>query len=87
MELPLIVANEDNTEIYINGSVTPVTTINAGEYFLVDNSYYQGVSNKNIYVKTSKNVYAYQLLGGGNDTATAGLNFIPPLSCFLFKTQ
>ena len=82
MELPLIVANEDNTEIYINGSVTPVTTINAGEYFLVDNSYYQGVSNKNIYVKTSKNVYAYQLLGGGNDTATAGLNFIPPLSCF-----
>jgi gliding motility-associated-like protein len=82
MELPLIVANEDNTEIYINGSVTPSATINAGEYFLVDNSYYQGTTNKNIYVKTSKNVYAYQLLGGGNDTATAGLNFIPPLSCF-----
>lgn len=82
MELPLIVANEDNTEIYINGSVTPGATINAGEYFLVDNSYYQGTTNKNIYVKTSKNVYAYQLLGGGNDTATAGLNFIPPLSCF-----
>ena len=82
MELPLIVANEDNTEIYINGSVTPAATINAGEYFLVDNSYYQGTTNKNIYVKTSKNVYAYQLLGGGNDTATAGLNFIPPLSCF-----
>ncbi|MDP5097540.1 MAG: IgGFc-binding protein, partial [Flavobacterium sp.] len=82
MELPLIVANEDNTEIYINGSVTPAATINAGEYFEVDNSYYQGTTNKNIYVKTSKNVYAYQLLGGGNDTATAGLNFIPPLSCF-----
>ena len=82
MELPLIVANEDNTEIFINGSASPVTTINAGDYFLVDNSYYQGTTNRNIYVRTSKNVYAYQLLGGGNDTATAGLNFIPPLSCF-----
>ena len=82
MELPLIVANEDNTEIYINGSLTPNAVINAGDYFLIDNFFYQGTINRNIYVKTSKNVYAYQLLGGGNDTATAGLNFIPPLSCF-----
>jgi gliding motility-associated-like protein len=82
MELPLIIANENNTEIFINGSVTPTATINAGDYFLVDNSFYQGTINRNIYVKTSRNVYAYQLLGGGNDTATAGLNFIPPLSCF-----
>jgi gliding motility-associated-like protein len=82
MELPLIVANEDNTEIFVNGSPTPNATINAGDYFLVDNLFYQGTTNRNIYVRTSKNVYAYQLLGGGNDTATAGLNFIPPLSCF-----
>lgn len=82
MELPLIVANEDNTEIYINGSATPQAIINAGEYYLVSNFNYQGTINRNIYVRTSKNVYAYQLLGGGSDTATAGLNFIPPLSCF-----
>lgn len=82
MELPLIVADEDNTEIYINGSATPQATINAGEYYLVGNFNYQGTVNRNIYVRTSKNVYAYQLLGGGSDTATAGLNFIPPLSCF-----
>ena len=82
MELPLIVANEDNTEIFINGSATPNAIINAGDYYLVDNSFYQGTTNRNIYVRTSKNVYAYQLLGGGNNTATAGLNFIPPLSCF-----
>uniref|UniRef100_UPI004049C7CA IgGFc-binding protein n=1 Tax=Flavobacterium sp. TaxID=239 RepID=UPI004049C7CA len=82
MELPLIIAHENDTEIYVNGSITPVTTINAGEYYLIDNSYYQGVSNRNIYVKTSKNVYAYQFLGGDVNTATAGLNFIPPLSCF-----
>ena len=82
MESPLIVADDDNTEIFINGSTTPITTINAGDYFLVDNSYYQGTTNRNIYVRTSKNVYAYQFLGGGNTPATAGLNFIPPLSCF-----
>jgi gliding motility-associated-like protein len=82
MENPLIVANENATDIYVNGSATPVTTINAGQYYLVPNSYYQGTNNKNIYVKASKPVYAYQLLGGGSSTATSGLNFIPPLSCF-----
>ena len=82
MELPLLVANEDNTEIYINDATTPNAVINAGEYYLVNNNFYQGTTTRNMYVRTSKNVYAYQLLGGGADTATAGLNFIPPLSCF-----
>ena len=82
MENPLIVAHEDNTAIFVNGSTTPVTTINAGQYYLVPNSYYQGTNNSNIYVRSSKPVFAYQLLGGGSDTATSGLNFIPPLSCF-----
>ncbi|WP_322550898.1 T9SS type B sorting domain-containing protein [Flavobacterium psychraquaticum] len=82
MELPLIVANENGTEIFINGSTVPIITLNAGGYFLLDNANYQGSINRNMYVKTNKPVFAYQLLGGGNDTATAGLNFIPPLSCF-----
>jgi gliding motility-associated-like protein len=82
MELPLLVANEDNTEIFVNGSVSPITTINAGDYFLVPNSFYQGTNNKNLFVRTNRPVFAYQLLGGGADTATCGLNFIPPLSCF-----
>lgn len=82
MENPLIVAHEDNTAIFVNGSTAPVTTLNAGQYYLVPNSYYQGTNNSNIYVRSSKPVFAYQLLGGGSDTATSGLNFIPPLSCF-----
>ena len=82
MENPLIVANENNTEIYVNGIVAPLATINAGQYFIVPNSYYQGTTNRNIYVRTSKPVFAYQFLGGGSNTATSGLNFIPPLSCF-----
>jgi gliding motility-associated-like protein len=82
MENPLIVANENGTDIYINGSATPITTINAGQYYLVPNLYYQGTNNKNIYVRANKPVFAYQFLGGGSSTATSGLNFIPPLSCF-----
>jgi gliding motility-associated-like protein len=81
MENPLIVANENGTDIYVNGGTIPVTK-NAGEYYLVPNSYYQGTNNKNIYVRTSKPVFAYQFLGGGSGTQTSGLNFIPPLSCF-----
>lgn len=82
METPLIVANEDGTAIYINDNPTPITTIDAGQYYIVPNSYYQGTINRNLFVKTSKPVFAYQLLGGGDNTATSGLNFIPPLSCF-----
>ena len=83
MENPLIVANVDGTTITINDSTSPIITINAGEYYLVPNSYYQGTTNnKNIFIKTSEPVFAYQLLGGGASTASAGLNFIPPLSCF-----
>lgn len=82
MELPLIVADQDNTEVFVNGNLVASTTLNAGDYYLVPNSEYQGTTNKNIYVKTSKPVFAYQLIGGLPDTATSGLNFIPPLSCF-----
>ena len=82
METPLIVAHEDGTQIFINDDTAPTTTINAGQFYLVPNSRYQGTTNRNIYVKTNKAVFAYQLLGGGSDSATSGMNFIPPLSCF-----
>ena len=83
MELPLIIANEDNTQIFVNGNTVAATTLNAGDYYLVPNSQYQGsATNKNIYVKSSKPVFAYQLIGGDNSYPTSGLNFIPPLSCF-----
>ena len=81
IENPLIVAHENNTEIFVNGSTVPIP-LNAGQYYLVPNSNYQGTNNKNIFVHASKPVFAYQLLGGGSSAATSGLNFIPPLSCF-----
>ena len=81
-ELPLLIAHEDNTQIFINGNATAITTLNAGDYYLVPSSNYQGINNQNMYVVTSKPIYAYQILAGNTSFATSGLNFIPPLSCF-----
>ena len=87
MESGLIVATEDNTEIIINGNPIGVT-LNAGQYFIAESSYYvdQGNDHYNMSIKTSKNAYLYQLLAGvanGNPYATGGFNFVPALSCFL----
>ncbi|KFF01797.1 T9SS type B sorting domain-containing protein [Chryseobacterium luteum] len=89
----LIIATEDNTEIFLNGSTTPVQTLNEGQWMRVgqgpNNTYVfpyidQGNSHFNMHIKTSKNAYVYQLLAGlPNSTATEGFNYIPPLNCFL----
>lgn len=81
-ELPLLIAHQDNTQIFINGNPTPETTLNAGDFYLVPSTNYQGTNNKNMYVVSSKPIYAYQILAGNSTYATSGLNFIPPLSCF-----
>ncbi|MGH2666985.1 T9SS type B sorting domain-containing protein [Flavobacterium sp.] len=78
-ERPLIIANEDNTEIYTNGSATPFATINAGEYIAMFGSDFS--ANGNLYVRTSKNVFAYQGIGGTSDQANQNMHFLPPLSC------
>ena len=82
-EHPLVIAHEDNTEVYINGSATPIITINAGQYFLIPTSSFIGPgTNKNMYIYTSKKSFLYQIVGGSLSDATSGFYFIPPLSCF-----
>lgn len=81
-ELPLVIATEDNTSVYVNGSTTPITIINAGDYFLIPTSNYQGINNQNMYITSDKPIYLYQIIAGDISDATSGLNFIPPLSCF-----
>lgn len=88
MEAALVIATEPNTTITVNGAQIPGVILNAGQYFIVDGGYYtnQGNNNYNMSLKTSNNAYVYQLIGGtstGSIYATGGMNFIPPLSCFL----
>ncbi|SIS86442.1 gliding motility-associated C-terminal domain-containing protein [Chryseobacterium ureilyticum] len=91
MEGAVVIATEDNTQIYVNNEILPVATINTGKYFVIPDTKYsnQGGGHFNLYIKTSKNAYVYQLLAGGsntgNEVATGGFNFIPALNCYLPK--
>ncbi|MBU2939452.1 T9SS type B sorting domain-containing protein [Lacinutrix sp. C3R15] len=81
-ELPLLIATDDNTEVFINGSATPYTTlVNAGDYITIPSSYYQGTANQNVHILTNKPIYSYQVIAGSTEDRTTGLNFIPPISC------
>ncbi|WP_282786991.1 T9SS type B sorting domain-containing protein [Flavobacterium croceum] len=79
VEKPLIVAHENNTAVYLNGNTTPTATLNAGEYLALNGANF--TTNNNLYVSTSKNVFAYQGIGGSNNQANQNMHFLPPLSC------
>ncbi|MDP5106799.1 MAG: gliding motility protein, partial [Polaribacter sp.] len=75
----LIVAHEDNTEVRLNGSNTIYTTLNAGEFTLIEGNNFS--TNSNLYVQTTKDVFAYQGIGANTSEANQGMFFVPPLSC------
>lgn len=81
VETVLLVADLDNTEIYLGGATTPTTTINAGDYVVFDGSYFDG--NGNLYISTSQKVFAYQTIGDNSavDQRNQEMFFVPPLSC------
>lgn len=88
MEGAIIVATKDNTQIFVNNEPSPIATLNEGQYFIIpDNKFVnQGREHYNLYVKSTENIYLYQLLGGANShtpMATGGFNYIPPISCYL----
>ena len=87
METALIVATENNTQITFNGTGAAIT-LNEGDYYQVPSARYQhqGNGHYNMNISATKNIYVYQLLSGatnGNEYASGGMNFIPPLSCFM----
>lgn len=89
LEFPLVIATQNNTEIYINGSATPVATLNNGQYFSIPSSYYSqnstsaSVPGANMFVRASKEVYAFQSLAGSVATNTGDINFIAPVNWLL----
>lgn len=90
MEKAFIVATVNGTNIYVNNETTPVnpTPLSAGEHYVIPSEKYiiQGGTHRNMYIKSTQNIYVFQLLAGassGNEIATGGYNYIPPLSCYL----
>ena len=75
-ERPLIVAHEDNTEVFINEVST--TILNTGQYLAIGGALYG--TNGNMYVRTTKPVFAYQSVGGLSQ-ANQEMFFVPPLNC------
>ena len=78
-EKPLIVADVNNTQVFLNGSSTAFATLNAGQYLALSGSQFS--ANGSLYVKTSQNVFAYQGIGGTINQYNQNLHFLPPLSC------
>jgi gliding motility-associated-like protein len=78
LERVLLIANVDNTNVYIDGTTTPFKTINKGEYADIDGSKF---TNGNLYVTTSESVFAYQSIAGSAAPANQNLFFVPPLNC------
>ena len=76
IEKVLIIADDNDTEIYANG--IKITTIQAGEKYIFDGSAFE---YNNLYIKTSKKIFGYQSIGGKPSNANQNLFFVPPLNC------
>lgn len=86
-EFPIIIATQNNTEIFVNGASTPIATINNGDFYQIPGSNYSAnVAGANMFVRTTKEAYAYQCLAGSSGTQTVGLNFIAPVNCLMPST-
>lgn len=88
LELPIVIAHTDGTKIWLNGNTAPTITLNSGQYLIVPTAQYSSFGN--LYIRTSEPVFVYQMIGGttiGNDALrTAGLIFVPPISCGISNT-
>lgn len=87
-ERTIVVASEDNTELFINGG-TSIATLQAGQYHVILGTSFSG--NGNLYLTATAPVYVTQSTNGESGTSTdnerhSGMNFIPPVKCTGEKT-
>ncbi|WP_020558841.1 Ig-like domain-containing protein [Thiofilum flexile] len=75
-EVPIVVADKDNTIIYANGGSQPIATINAGDYYALPGHW--GADNS-LYIRTSQPAYVYQSTSSNLSGSGTGLNFIAGL--------
>ncbi|MBK9146810.1 MAG: gliding motility-associated C-terminal domain-containing protein [Flavobacteriales bacterium] len=73
-----VMAVQNNTQVYIDGSPTPVATLFAGQYYRHDMDYLAGAANNATLVMGSKPLYAIHVTGFGCEQ---GMAILPPLNC------
>lgn len=73
-EKVLVVATQDDTEVYLNDEPAPVAKLNEGDYYYNNKNYYQTEHfiNHGMFVKTSKPSYVYQMTSGSDDWGFRG---------------
>lgn len=71
-EQVFILATEDNTDIFIDGNVTPAATINTGQTFNYP------ITTPSTYINTSNDVYVLHASGFGCEVGSA---LLPPINC------
>ena len=77
-ESAFILATQNNTKVYIDGSTTPTTTLFAGQTYRLDMDYLSTSTDNSVYIETSKPSYVSHVTGFGCEEGQAVL---PPLGC------
>ncbi len=77
-ESVIITATRNNTQIFLDGSPTPVITLFAGEYYRVDMDYLSASANNSVFISASQPIYAVHVTGFGCES---GMALLPPLNC------
>lgn len=102
MEKMVMVATEDNTQIYLNNESQPFKTLNEGEYYIgpgprvakfvsglqpsFKNSVSKVIETKGIYLRASKPIYVFQMVGGFQDMPVRmAPDFTPTTSSMMFS--
>ena len=77
LERPIVIATQDNTEIYLRGEAGVFATLNAGEELILSGNEYS--NSDSLLIETSKPAYVYQMTSA-NNTNAPGLNFVYPVN-------
>jgi gliding motility-associated-like protein len=77
-ESVVLMATENNTQVFLDGSPTPAATLFAGEYFRVDIDYLAVSTNNAVFIHCTKPAYAVHITGFGCEMGQA---LLPPLNC------
>jgi gliding motility-associated-like protein len=78
LERVILIAHEDQTQIFLNGNASPFATLNKGQFIDINGNQF---IDSNLYVLATENVFAYQCIAGTNNPANQNLFFVPPLNC------